>query len=123
MHVQEEHLSCAACHGYGYDALKQTVNTTTHRDGKVELRSSLRWSSASRTCAPACHGQKSWSYVSGGGDDDGEDHEGARGDDIAVVDDGSASNAGGCASTGVGFTVMVFLGLALSRLVRRGARA
>jgi mono/diheme cytochrome c family protein len=118
MHVSEKHLSCSACHGSGYDAIKQTVNTTTHQDGKVELRSSLRWNSANRTCAPSCHGRESWSSgSSGGGGDDG-----ARGDDIAIVDDEAA--AGGCASTGVGFTVMVFLGLGLALLVRRrGARA
>ncbi|HET9597737.1 MAG TPA: choice-of-anchor D domain-containing protein [Anaeromyxobacteraceae bacterium] len=121
MHVKEEHVSCASCHGTGYDPVKQTVNTTTHRDGKVQLRSSLNWSSSNRTCAPACHGRETWSYSSSGGGDDGDDHDGVRGDDIAVVDDAAA--AGGCASTGIGFTVMVFLGLALSRLVRRGARA
>jgi mono/diheme cytochrome c family protein len=118
MHVSEEHVSCARCHGTGYDVAKKTVNAATHQDGRVQLASSLRWSSANRSCSPGCHGTHSWSGSSSGGDDG----EGSSGDDIVVVDD-SAPQTGGCGSTGAAFTVMVFAGLAAALLRRRMSRA
>jgi uncharacterized protein (TIGR03382 family) len=120
-HVSSEHLSCGRCHGTGYDLATKTVNTTTHQDGRVQLRSSLNWNSANRSCSPGCHGTKSWSGSSSS--DGGDDHE-SSGDDIVVVDDGSAEpHAGGCGSTGGAFTVMVFAGLAAALLRRRMSRA
>src|SRR5690349_1290078 len=115
-HVNEQRISCARCHGTGYDVAAKTVNTTTHQDGRVQLRSSLNWSSSNRSCAPGCHGTEKWS--SSTSSDAG--HDGSSGDDIVVVDDGSAApHAGGCASTGGAFTVMVFAGLAAAILRRR----
>jgi uncharacterized protein (TIGR03382 family) len=119
-HVNEQRISCARCHGTGYDVAAKTVNTTTHQDGRVQLRSSLNWSSSNRSCAPGCHGTEKWS--SSTSSDAG--HDGSSGDDIVVVDDGSAApHAGGCASTGGAFTVMVFAGLAAAILRRRRSRA
>jgi mono/diheme cytochrome c family protein len=121
MHVSEEHVSCASCHGTGYDVAAKTVNAATHQDGRVQVRSSLRWSSSSRSCASACHGQETWSSGSSSGGDDGE-NDGSRSDDMVVADEG-APQTGGCGSTGAAFTVMVFAGLAAALLRRRMSRA
>jgi len=57
-HVTSQKYSCSTCHGTGYSAT--TVNATTHNNGTIDVVSSLNFNATASTCAPACHGSRSW---------------------------------------------------------------
>jgi len=48
--------SCNSCHGAGYSI--NTVNAATHNNGVKNV--SIGYDPATRTCAAACHGARTW---------------------------------------------------------------
>jgi hypothetical protein len=121
-HVESEGVGCSTCHGSGYDATRQTVNTSTHQDRKLQLARKLHWDTATHSCAPSCHGTKTWTSTSGGSSGGGDRGGGGEhGEEIVIVDDGELE-AGGCSSAGGTVNVLALIGLAVLA-IRRQRRA